>query len=207
MMCRTLFAAAAVVAGSTILLACSSTSGGADVGAGRGVTVSLSTSCPAFTACGGDPTGRWNLTAACVAAVPPVSGCPTATVSGTLTLSGGVQFDTSTFGNSIRVSDVHITINLPGSCAHACNTPLSSLDPNYNRGSCGTATSSGCTCFDDWGGSNGFADSYTIDLDAGTVSNAGNTPLYYCVTGSTLQMQNFPVLSGPNLPNVITFTR
>ena len=79
-----------------------------------------------FTPCGGDVTGSWTFTAACVDLGPgsgdPTKGsCPTATGSATVDFTGTATFNSDMTYSINTNTTVSVTYTLPASCVKDCN--------------------------------------------------------------------------------------
>ena len=153
-----------------------------------------------FTPCGGSLVGTWSFTAGCYQLAPgtldPTKGsCPQVSVAATVDLTGSVTFNSGGTFSSNETTAVSFTIDVPAAClADAGITSCASLggggdggaaamsdgkggctetqmQPTQTKSNTGTYTTSG-NQFTATGGDGG---------------SGNNTPLDYCVSGTTLK--------------------
>lgn len=145
-----------------------------------------------FTPCGGDITGTWSFTGACVDAsqadVDPTNGqCPETVLTVTLDATGTLTFnadktytiDTTEFATHIKT--------LPASCADAFGGSAGCAD-DFD----GTMDGNGACVYTkvDKPGSKKKSGSYTTTGTSFTTTETGgspDSPITYCVTGNTLK--------------------
>ena len=185
--------AASYVVSAWLVAACGG--GTSDGGAGA--------ACSAFTACGGDVTGTWDVTNVCVDTVPPDVGslppeCAHLINSLSIQMDGTYVFDadgTATFSGQVTsVSSVRYT----DACLHALKLPAgqeaagcTSIEAGLQKN--GTATcgygSGACSCT--------LQETQSIDksgtwakLDSDTLVDEKGDPADYCVEGATLRIES-----------------
>ena len=155
--------------------------------------------CTAFTPCGGDVVGTWDVTGACVEVPIPAAlfDCPGATAVGTGMARGRVTFNGTT---AVRTSQsvVSVEVFVPTLCAGfigGCSGLETMLQASVPDSACVTETA-GCRCaarqyfeIDD-------ADGYTI-VGNEIVSATLGKRWAYCITGGTLLYEDTTPPGGP----------
>lgn len=172
-----------------------------------------------FTACGGDPTGTWQIATACItgdsSGSPFGDQCAEGTIDidimadGTLTVAGGrYDWNLSVTGN--------VTFNIPASCvdplsggaATSCND-FAGDDPDTT---CKGSLSSGCACTQ--------AGETSTDTSSGTLEVRGNQvigtqdgeqpgePSDFCVKGNSLKLMMHETADDGSVQNILlAFTK
>ena len=165
------------------------------------VPLQVATACPTFTACGGNPSGRWvydggcannpftNLTAPCSGVT--ISN-PTGTISGCITFSGALS---GTVARQVGWT-LTATANFPSTCAPTGCAPLeTAVRAYYPNATCGTVAG-GCDCTVSTSGSVNDNTAYVV---TGTDIIAGGITYPFCApTGSVMQYREGG--SSPQLP-------
>lgn len=164
------------------------------------VPLQVGSSCPGFTPCGGNPTGRWVYDGGCaVNPITSVPGCSAATVTNTgATITGCVSFSGPFFGTVARKVDwvANASIHFPSSCVPTnCNDLQTAVRNYYPNATCG-AGAGGCDCAVSRDG--GVNDSASYVVSGSTIiANGINYP--FCMpTGN--DMQYLESGSSPQLP-------
>ncbi|HEY2407333.1 MAG TPA: hypothetical protein VGI10_15085 [Polyangiaceae bacterium] len=143
-----------------------------------------------FSACGGDITGAWTITAGCFNSnSSALSGCPTATVMAQTDVAGMVTFNAdSTYSVNLTESGT-INAEVPTSCLSGTTCDAFGTS---NQVAC-TADTTGCACTKAIMPANSSeSGTYTTSGTTFTTTKTGDTPgtpNQYCVTGSTLKVQ------------------
>ena len=167
---------------------------GASGNGGQGFGVGGAMMCGQVAPCGGDLTGTWNITAACVTAVGTKdleSACPGLGVDVTaVSISGTETFNSDMTYTSMQTDKETISENVPGSCLNgrSCSTVESSLQQSGASASCTGSASCSCT-----------VQKTSVDSESGTYTVSGNTVTAvsstgmtttssYCVMGSILHL-------------------
>lgn len=128
--------------------------GDVDAGPSTAGPVTFATTCPEFTACGGDLVGSWRYTGVCVTeaeAEAAISGaCATAEfLSGSGTVDGTLTFDGSMLMRNVT-TDITVEFHVPSSCTMglACSFigPLIMGMTMVESASCVDAATDGCDC-------------------------------------------------------------
>jgi hypothetical protein len=184
------------------LLACSSSSGNGGGG-----------SCPQVSPCGGDLTGKWTVSNACVTSSQSSvdGGCAGETEQiGSLSASGTVQFNSDkTYSTNVSLS-VSATLSIPTSCLSSggitltCSQLQMSINTDAGTVSCNTSGSD-CDCTLSETSATNETGGYTVSGDTLTTTPSGKaaTTDTYCVQGNTLYI--FPSgSSGTNEEIVLT---
>lgn len=154
--------------------------------------------CPAYTACGGDPTGTWSYTAGCatVGNADPFKGqCPGASFSLTIDLVGTVTFGGGNY-TAKSTATTSSSVLAPKSCVgNDCAKALGSQFPN--------AKDDGVNCVGTSAPQTSSGDGTGTYVVAGnkmtlTDSKAGATPTdaEFCVKGNELSVHVLPKQAG-----------
>ena len=152
--------------------------------------------CSAFTPCGGDVAGTWNLVAGCIddPLATSKSLCPALVVnSETATGSGSVTFVGSIVTRSYT-THYAMDVTVPPACltVYSCSQIQAGYQQYIANTSCATDTNGACRC-------TGSIDSNAQQGSTYTTSNneivtGGGDHYAYCVNGNTLQYKH---VSGP----------
>ena len=156
-----------------------------------------------FTACGGDPTGTWSYTDACMtppSTYDPTNGmCPTASSTFTLMQTGTLTLDAA--GNYTQISMQngveHITV--PKTCFPGY--PCSALTMLFQTATNVQDTGTNCTC-DKPVKPATMMGSGTYTVSGTQLTPSSSTPLDFCVSGTTLSLRD--VEKGFTIVNVAT---
>lgn len=148
--------------------------------------------CANFTACGGDPTGKWTISGGCVreeTLAPAKEACPGLTESNVAIKARGLYELTAT--NVKRQTQVSFSANvsLPAGCkqqaGNSCSVIaflLKSPPPNgfgFDTAACADANDGGCNCT--VGQSKIVTSAGTYTKDATTITASGGETYDYCV--------------------------
>jgi hypothetical protein len=187
-------------------------SGGSSAAVGGSSSVGGGTSCTNVTPCGGNVVGTWSATSSCLTVTGQVDltrmgiGCTTATVTGTLHVTGTwtANADGTVSDNTTTTGDENL--ELPASCLNVSGTTTTCPKLARSFSSLGLATATcadaasggGCSCTATVEQSGGIAVVSTDATNSLTYTTASNvittsdglnqTPYSYCVAGSTLTM-------------------
>lgn len=145
-----------------------------------------------FTPCGGDLTGTWTFSAACLDLPPgqgdPTGGkCPQATAAVTIDMSGTITFAAGGTYDVTGTTSASMSFSVPASCMTSLGiSSCSQLNPDATDDGSG-----GCkmTQAED-PSSNTESGTYTTSNNQLTTTETGETPddpMEYCVTGNTLK--------------------
>lgn len=145
-----------------------------------------------FSPCGGDLTGTWSFSAACVDFAPnfdPSKGqCPGSSGSASVDMSGTATFNADMTYSVIWNRTLHATITFPA----GCSVPCSQVDS--------AAVSDGAGgCKIDKSESGADSGTYSVSANTFTLTKTGDTPdppTEYCVTGTTLTARPAPDHNG-----------
>ncbi len=150
--------------------------------------VDLDGTCPAFSACGGDPQGTYDYSAGCIAdAVSSVKAqCPTADASGLkVTVRGSLTF----LGDALTRDAVAVTsgtIVLPAACTQGqCAAVESALKSAFDSATC--TGSASCTCTVKRTDTTKNATTFTVA--GNTLTTADGDSYAICVAGGSLKYQ------------------
>lgn len=197
------------VSGLVVLVACSSTttttsgsSSGGSSGNGSSsgssgseappasttsATVDVDSSCPAFTPCGGNPSGTYDYTGGCVDVFASVRGmCSGIDASGVkVTLKGSIYF---LAGNALKrdvTIDVSGTVLFPASCvANVCTAAEQGLQSTFPGATC-TQAGTNCSCTIQKSTTN--TNSTTFTVSGNTVTTNDGETYEICDQDGTLQ--------------------
>jgi hypothetical protein len=179
---------------------------GGDSGSGGcAAVVPFTPTCTDFTPCGGDPTGTWNVVGGCLGGTP-IPSCSQVTESGSACVSMGTALFSGPSGCSLELNEFfdQPRIDYPTSCA-TCSQTLQNPSLTYGAGTYQVAFNCGqssgmCNC-----GSSSFSNNMSCGGpcagDAGTLTFSGSpsSQMRYCVTGTTMKLQDvscgFPFLA------------
>lgn len=136
--------------------------------------------CPdAFTPCGGDPTGTWDVTDVCTVPLPDI-GCPTLTYeidadrsSGTVVLEAGGAYTRTT------QIDVDLTLHVPLTCVAPLNCAALVLAAGGLVDDC-VENGDVCDCIGTLVDDDSVTSTWTV---AGTDLIVGGEPTSFCVQG------------------------
>jgi hypothetical protein len=211
-MMRCLAFAMNVVGGCVLLASCGSGSGSGQVGTCTG----------AFDACGGDPTGQWDISSMCSegdlaraindATVGDLPSCANVVQSASMTFSGSVSYS-----NGTVTHDVSTTTTAKLSYTMACladvrGTPTAdastcaALDASYKNsvvgtGSC-TFTGATCDCDSTVHSTDTAVNGYTVS--GGTITESDGSSYQFCVTAGTMSAR---IELAPGSYGVMTLTK
>lgn len=188
-----------VVSVAAVVVAVASSGCGSD-GGGKDVNVGGPTGCGQVAPCGGDLTGTWMLTTACITAdglreTVSASGCPGISVEvSELNTIGKVTFSADgTYSTDGLSAQTLATVSLPVACAigGSCQAEEESLqsDETVESGTCSGTSTCVCTAREvqtDSGATGTFSISgTTVTLDGGGLLGEGGS---YCVEGTHLHL-------------------
>jgi hypothetical protein len=165
--------------------------------------------CPAFTPCGGDEVGTWDVTGGCIeldGAMDALSMCPGASLTATGRARGRVTF-TGTSARRVAQSEVTAVVFVPTLCATfagGCGAIQDLIAGQIPDIVCVTA-SDGCDC-------EGRLVTTIDDTDAYTISGnqiVGTTKRWdYCVEGDSMRYVDVtPGSAMSREPGIITLGR
>lgn len=166
------------------------------------------TACPAFTPCGGDVVGTWDVGGGCFSTdLSAIMMCPGARASGSGMGRGRVTFDGTT-AHRVAQSEVDILVTVPALCAGfvgGCAGIESRIQMSVADSACTTQTDGSCLCQARQTTTIDDVDAYSIvgDEIVGTVSGKHWA---YCVAGDSLDYQDTSP-SGPREPGTVHLTR
>lgn len=164
------------------------------------VPLQVSSACSAFTACGGNPAGRWVYDGGCIEnPITTVPGCPGATIPNTVaTINGCVSFSGALSGTVARKVDwvATATMQFPSSCVPTNCTDLQSAVRNYYPNATCSAATGGCDCTVSRDGGVNDTASYVV---SSTNIIAGGATYPFCIPTSNV-MQYQEAGSSPQLP-------
>ncbi len=159
----------------------------------QSVDLDLSGTCPAFTPCGGDITGTWNYTGACLsdAFAEAKQQCPGLTATNAKgTLIGTITATATTLTRNVTVN-AEASLTFPSSCltdfGGDCSLLQAGINAKYKgKTTCTAGASGSCTC--DFNGDispSSQPDTYTV---SGTQITTGSGDTYdFCVMGDQLE--------------------
>jgi hypothetical protein len=167
--------------------------GDSSLGDPPAVSISIQSSCPAVTACGGDPTGTWDYSSGCgeVNLDQVKQACSGASVSNvTGTVAGRVILEA---GNVSRVYDLEYqaTISVPMVCAQpagGCPGVETLIAPGFDTASCASNGSGGCNC--DVSGHDQGAGATTYTVQGNQIVTADGNSYDFCVQGGTMDYRH-----------------
>ena len=160
--------------------------------------------CSAFTPCGGNVVGTWEVTDACLSGNLEFPGCPAATTSFEgLGATGTVTFNADMTGTSNITTRGSVKMTLPASClmgascaqldtAIKSDPELTGPDSDFSSASC--SGSGACTCT--------LTLKPSAMMSGGSWSTSGNRLIQggdvneYCATESELKIQTEAASSG-----------
>lgn len=190
-------------------------SGGGSAGGGTGssdggtrtIAFEFKNSCPAITPCGGNPVGKWNLSAACFALSAFDAGCPGVTYDFSGTGSGSMELTTSSVSQEIWWA-VTGTILVPQSCARTSTLPCEVITLGIKAMGLSTKCTilgSSCSCPVSFtGGGVASSDAGASGTSFSLSDPTGTTRTYgYCIQNGNLSFQQSP---GANQTDSSAFT-
>lgn len=162
--------------------------------------------CPsaAFTACGGDVQGTWNLVNECFEFDdPPSAECPEATVEAHTTASGSIVFRSDGTYSSSLLFGGELALEAPASCLDPGETCADLSDPADGTTCQGTDPCQCTTQLDDV--TSEEEGDYATSGTSATLSPPLQLPrtVDYCVDGGTMLVR----LPNTDPPIVLVFTR
>jgi hypothetical protein len=164
------------------------------------VPLQVSSSCPTFTACGGNPAGRWAYDGGCAEnPFTSVPGCAGASISPpAATINGCVSFSGALSGTVARKVDwvATTTIHFPSSCVPTNCSDLQTVVRTYYPNATCSAATGGCDCAVSRDGGVNDTTSYVVN---GTDIIAGGITYPFCIPTTNI-MQYQEASSTPQLP-------
>jgi hypothetical protein len=146
--------------------------------------------CSAFTACGGDPVGSWNILGVCLGPDPDfIPGCDGETATTNVSTTGTVTVTASNYMTSVTSSGT-INLTVPGSCLPTGVTSCEQL--NGADQTCTGNVASSCACTGTVDSTDMEEGTYTTSGGMLTLMPTGGTPetLEYCVQGNTFRVRD-----------------
>jgi hypothetical protein len=167
--------------------------GDSSLGAPPAVDISIQASCPAITACGGDPTGTWDYASGCgeVNLDQVKQACPSASVNNVqATVAGRVTFGA---GMVTRAYDLEYsaTVVVPAACAQpagGCTAVQNLIAGGFDTASCASDGSNGCNC--DVTGHDQSAGATTYTVQGNQVVTGDGNSYDFCVQGGTMSYRH-----------------
>jgi hypothetical protein len=160
--------------------------------------------CGAFTPCGGNVVGSWDVKDLCVQGKVAVDGCPTATTNfDDIHGTGSMTFNADMTGMGSLTLSGSVKVTLPRSCAAgvSCATVEAGLKAQLLSDK--NTPFTGVTCTGDDPCTCTYALKSTPMNDGGTYSTSGTVltqgtdQSYYCVSGNELRVKPHAAFSMP----------
>jgi hypothetical protein len=165
----------------------------------------VSTSCPAFTACGGDLTGTWKIASVCSkGASTPTSTCSAQSTPTNARYDGTFTFEIGgTYQQSISVRG-STKLTYSASCFTSSAFTCEALDTELKSaeaaavgftGSCASSSDGSCVCNETMDMTFAEAGNYTVSGSSVTLTATTSSPgdgggeFDYCVQGNNLTLQ------------------
>lgn len=167
-----------------VLAACGGKGGVADSGtpSGAGGGVDIAQCSDPFAACGGDPTGTWNVEAVCDPGLSEIMAmCPSATYEVSADRSYGVI---TLDGNGTYDRDYHIDLDFSATIPESCIEPLTcDVLPGFSNGLVDSCTDAGdaCDCQGTYVGDDAATGTWVKDGDDVITDGSERTEL--CIVG------------------------
>lgn len=166
--------------------------------------------CPAFTACGGDIVGAWDLSGGCfeIAVNDAISSCPGAMVTRRAGRGRGcVDFGADGIAHRVAESEVNIDVFVPAICASfvSCSMIESQLRTRGLDASCPADASGNCDCTTSLVTRIDDTDGYTTSGNE-IIGTASGKHWGYCVAGTQMNYQDTST-SGTLEPGTIELTK
>jgi hypothetical protein len=151
-----------------------------------------------YAACGGDPTGEWEIEGLCrMSAVenPLADTCPEASFSGSMSMRGTADFRSDGSYASETTTVTVISFTIPAECLELSQEPItdcSQLEGFFDAGNCSGNVATSCSCSvreeenDSVAAGTWTTNDTELSLDSGTgVPVTGS----YCVEGTTMKFE------------------
>ncbi|MGE3635747.1 MAG: hypothetical protein AB7P00_37930, partial [Sandaracinaceae bacterium] len=174
------------------------------------LSVGAAGSCPAFTPCGGDVVGAWDVSAGCfeVDVETAIASCPGATVTRREGRGRGrVLFEAGGLAHRVAQSEVEVDTLIPALCAAfvSCASIEATMRMAATEARCTTSAAGDCQCTATIRTSIDDTDAYTTAGDE-IVSVSSGKRWEYCVTGDQLVYRDSSP-AGPREPGTVDLTR
>jgi hypothetical protein len=165
------------------------------------VSLQISSACPAFNPCGGNPSGRWVYDGGCIEnPITGIPGCAGATITDAgATVTGCVSFSGALSGTVERKVDwvANAIVHFPSTCVPTtCSDLQIAVRVYYPNATCSAVATGGCDCAVSRSG--GVNDN-TDFVVSGTNIIAASTTYPFC-TPTTDILQYREAGSSPQLP-------
>ncbi|NOY93064.1 MAG: hypothetical protein GXP55_17915 [Deltaproteobacteria bacterium] len=174
------------------------------------LTVGEPGTCPAFSACGGDIVGAWDVSGGCFefAVESTLSSCPGASVTRRTGRGRGcVAFGADGVARRVAESEVEIDVFVPAVCASfvSCSTIESQIRARGLDANCPADAAGNCECVVRSATRIDDTDTYSTTATE-IVGGTSGKRWEYCVTGSQLNYRDTSP-SGSREPGVVELTR
>ncbi len=174
------------------------------------LTVGAAGSCRAFTACGGNVIGAWDVHGGCfeIDIESAVASCPGARVTmRTGRGRGRVVFGADGFAHRVADSEVDVSMVVPEICARffSCAMLQGVLSRTFTQGACTTAANGDCNCTARQVTHIDHSDAYRVEANE-IVSVSSGKRWEFCIQSNLLSYRDTSP-TGPREPGTVELQR